>query len=318
MKSNRKRLAKARNYSGAIASIAAGALLFSAAPAQAHVSIYPSPNGTGSSTAPLVKGASFYLNFRIGHGCEDETTTLSKLDGSALKGSLVDTSSVSIVVPLKATNNGATVPKQQNVPGWTVSTVKNSDGTYKFTWSANDASFAVPADAAAADDLDSSTFAEFGIYGKWTADATGDVYFPSTQVCKQDISGIPATKSAHKVAITKVGSRSVVTFKGPKSMAGQVLNFKIDGVTVDIVTLDKKGNAKIKANKANSKLIQAKGSLIAFTDSTGVVKGWKGGKAATRDLVIEWNKDVSGATATYSSDMTIEYNQAPKVTVTAS
>jgi uncharacterized protein YcnI len=304
-----------RKYICTSASVAMAIVALGSTPASAHMGIFPSPDATGSTTNPLTHDKSGYLNLRIGHGCTDETETLSKLDGSALKGQVLGTHSVSVIVPLVAQGSGSTVPKPAYVPGWTSRTVKNVDGTYTITWTAKDSTFDVPADSAEAGDLVSQPYGIFGVSIKWAAGASGVTYFSGEQVCLQDVSGIPAIKSAHKVALSKSGSKALVTFRGPKAMAGQVLNLKVDGVTIATATLDKKGNARVKASKANSKLIQKKGALIAFTDASGVVQGWTGGQAATRELKIEWNKQAASQTATYSDDKTIEYNQAPSVTV---
>ena len=203
MQKERKSARKARIRTGAVASLTAAAMLFSAAPTQAHVSITPVINvkTDGNVVRDAVSiGKTGYLNFRIGHGCMyGATTDVNPLTGLSLEGTSYGTHQFKVTIPYAAaintTANSGTAwtygllkaPKPGYKPGWTSSVTLNQgaiadaalptdqttysaylatvvDDSYTITWTANSAEFDVPA----YDSNDLTTpYAEFGASVSW-------------------------------------------------------------------------------------------------------------------------------------------------------
>ncbi|MEN9606877.1 MAG: hypothetical protein RL605_705 [Actinomycetota bacterium] len=174
--------------------------------AQAHVSIIPGVTAAGSSTEAITAGKSGVLNFRIGHGCTLALETTNPVTATSMVGTNWATKQFDVIVPVVATNAGATIPKPAFVPGWTNSVVKNSDGTFTVSWIASAPAFYIP--DAPAGNAGGKTFFDFGISIKWNADQSGKtVFFPSKQTCEVDVPGKAAVKKNGKVKTAAIKAR---------------------------------------------------------------------------------------------------------------
>jgi uncharacterized protein YcnI len=198
-----------RSHKIAALSLAAVIVLQPALSAQAHVSIRPGVDATGSTVSAFTAGQAGVLNFRIGHGCTVANAALMDPNtGASLVGSKWGTHSFSVDIPVGAQGTGSTVPKAQYVPGWKSSLSKNSTtGVYTITWTAINADFDVPDSPDSSDPtVASNVYADFGVQIKWAADQSGKtIFFKSVQACNVVIPG----KATVKTVKTRVNGKMV-------------------------------------------------------------------------------------------------------------
>lgn len=208
-----------------IAVISSLALLFSASPADAHVSIIPGVSATGSSTTALTAGQSGYLNFRIGHGCTLAKEITNPATGKSMVGSGWGTSKFSIEIPIEAQGTGSTIPKPAWVPGWSTEVTKDSaTGKYLVTWTASSKAFTIPNGPEGG--VGGTMSADFGVAIKWAADSAGKtVFFKSVQTCPVSIPGVKATKTKKAInarVINIYNSWDVTDGSGADSVADEI------------------------------------------------------------------------------------------------
>ena len=298
----------------ATALLTLSSLVASSAPAQAHVSVYPGVSATGSTSSSLTAGQSGYLNFRIGHGCTDETGTLNPVTGLSMSGTVWATHSFAVEVPVIAQGTGSTIPKAEYIPGWKTSVTKNaSTGNYMVEWTAVSSDFDVP--DAPDGGAGGKQFAEFGISVKWAASALGDVYFKTFQTCDVDMSTKPAKSGSTKIQLKPIRTGAVASVKAGKSLAGQTIVFYGQNGFNRSVTVSSNGTASVWLSHKNYKGIKRSGQLLAAKNVFGETLGFVGGKTASRKIYIAWDvTDGSGADSVMDDT---EHNTAPKVTVLA-
>jgi len=301
--------------------VTAASLTLAAAPSQAHISIYPTLSATGVGTTALTNGQSGYLNFRVGHGCVDDTHTLNPSTGLDMNGSSWGTHAFSVTVPEAAQGLGygiGTKPKPGYKPGWSTKIVANdTDRTYTITWTAKDSSFAIPAYD---DNNVNAVFADFSLSLKWATtalipDLVGSrVYFPAEQVCVVDMTNKPTMKSLSKVSVTKIGTKARVNITVPARYRSKTLDLAVNGVSVGTVRVaaNKNGQTVLAGSAASAALV--KGALVE-AKYQGVRVGYVGGQVASRKLTIAWDQAYAGATASYTDGGAVEHNQAPSVVV---
>ena len=198
--------------SGTAAAATAVISLSLALPASAHVSIRPGVDAAGSTTSALTAGQSGVLNFRIGHGCTaEETSLVNPNTGDSLTGTRWGTHAFSVDIPVVAQGTGSTVPKAQYVPGWKSAIAKDAaTGVYTITWTASSADFDIP-DGPSSNDpaVAANNYFDFGVQIKWAANSTGNtVYFKAVQTCNVVIPGKITTK---RVKFKKNGKTVVRT-----------------------------------------------------------------------------------------------------------
>jgi hypothetical protein len=288
--------------------------LLSAPAANAHVSIYPGVSATGSSTASLTAGQSGYLNFRIGHGCTDQTSTPNPITGLSMSGGVWSTHSFSVDVPVIAQGTGTTIPKAEYIPGWKSSVVKNADtGVYTVKWTAISADFDVP--DAPEGGAGGKQFAEFGISVKWASGALGDVYFAAKQVCNVDMSTKPTVASKHKITFKGNSKGAFAQINVGKASAGQTVTFYGENGFNKSVAVAASGLARVWISHTKYVGITNQSKLLAVKSATEEILGFTGGKKASREIAISWDvTDGSGADTVLDE---VEHNTAPKVTVLA-
>ena len=297
-----------------IATAFIGASLLTVTPAQAHVSIYPGVSATGSSTASLTAGQSGYLNFRIGHGCVDETSTPNPITGLSMAGGVWGTHAFSVEVPVIAQGTGSTIPKAEYIPGWKTSAVKNANtGVYTVTWTAVSADFDVP--DAPEGGAGGKEFAEFGISIKWASAALGDVYFNAKQVCNVDMSTKPTVASSHKIRFKGTAKGAFALINLGKAQAGQTVTFYGEKGFSKTAVVAANGIAKTWISHAKYVGITANAKLLAVKSASEEILGFTGGTIASRQIAVSW--DVTDGSGADTVPDEIEHNTAPKVTVLA-
>ena len=297
-----------------IATAFIGASLLTVTPAQAHVSIYPGVSATGSSTASLTAGQSGYLNFRIGHGCTDETGTPNPITGLSMSGTNWNTHSVAVEVPLIAQGTGTTIPKPQYVAGWRASVTKNAEtSAYLVRWTAVNADFDVPDGPEGG--AGGKEYADFGLSMKWNAAATGDVYFKTYQTCNVDMSTKPSTASAKKISLKRNRTGAIATINAGKALAGTKVSFYAENGWVHQTTVGADGLATLWIKALHYRSIVNDKKFFGAKDVNGNVLGYLGGQSATRQISIAWDVTDGSGKDTVLDD--VEHNTAPKVTVLA-
>jgi uncharacterized protein YcnI len=288
--------------------------LLSAPAANAHVSIYPGVSATGSSTASLTAGQSGYLNFRIGHGCTDETSTPNPITGLSMAGSVWSTHSFSVDVPVIAQGTGSTIPKAEYIPGWKTSVVKNLEtGVYTVTWTAISADFDVP--DAPEGGAGGKQYAEFGISVKWASAALGDVYFAAKQVCNVDMSTKPIVASKHKITFKGNSKGAFAQINVGKAKAGQTVTFYGEHGFSKNVAVAPNGVAKVWISRTKLTGITSQSKLLAVKSASEEILGFTGGTHSSRQIAVSW--DVTDGSGADTVPDEVEHNTAPKVTVLA-
>lgn len=213
------------------------ALVLSAVPANAHVSVIPGVSAAGNTADALTVGKNNTLMFRVGHGCSLEKDVLHPTTGKVVaakdtwKG---DTSVFSVTVPAVALGEaGTTAPRPAFVPGWRTTIKLNADKSQTVTWTAISRDFALPNGPTG--DVATNTFFDFGLRVSFAKAAAGTtVTFPARQTCHVDV---PAVKASN----------------GQRAIKARVLNvFETwDGSTSDTV-LDNDSRSTAPSVKVNN------------------------------------------------------------------
>ena len=308
--------------------ITASALLAAtiSAPANAHVSIYPGVSATGSSTAAITANNSGTLNFRIGHGCTDETGTLDPKTGLSMDGTNWATSAFSVIIPIEAQGTpvgdaatGATVPKAQFIPGFRSSVIRNEDLSYTVSWTAMNADYAIP-DAPEGNTAGKQYF-DFGVAIKWATNKPGTtdsltgtkVWFPSKQTCAIDMSTGPATASQSILKThTKTDGTTRLLMGANFTNRFKSVTIKVNGVVLRTkVKLNSKGQANLKLSAAQAARANAAGAVITVENGAQVLA--HNGSHSTRNIYVSWDVTDGSGADTVADDT--EHNTAPAVTV---
>ena len=282
--------------------------------ADAHVSIIPGVSATGSTTTALTAGQSGYLNFRIGHGCTDETGTLNPITGLSMSGTNWNTHTVAVEVPVIAQGTGTTIPKAQYIPGWRATVTKNADtGAYLVKWTAVSSDFDVP--DAPEGGAGGKQYADFGLSMKWNAAALGDVYFKAYQTCNVDMSTKPAVASANPISLKRNRTGAIATINAGKALAASKITFYGENGYTHEATVGADGKASIWIKALHYRAIVNDKKFFGVKDANANILGYLGGTVASRQISVAWDvTDGSGKDVVLDD---VEHNTAPKVTVLA-
>lgn len=161
-----------------------------ATPGTAHVSVVPGVSAAGNTTDALTVGKNNTINFRVGHGCSLEKDVIHPKTGATVATSALDkfaTLAFSVTIPKTAMGEaGTTFPRPAFVPGWKVTSKKNTDGSVTVKWRAISDDFGLPNGPDG--DTGASMFYDFGVRVAFSTATKGQkVSFPAQQTCLVDL-----------------------------------------------------------------------------------------------------------------------------------